>query len=63
MKTIQEIYPNVQYLILGLEEAPTTKKLHQQGFIQCKHPVNFGTIKTYLNDETIHIEECKGTTE
>lgn len=50
----------IRYIKYGIEECPTTKKLHHQGWIQWEKPVTLRTCKKLMCNEKIHLEICKG---
>lgn len=51
----------IQYMVAQLEECPKTQKLHIQGYCEFKSAMRINTIKKLFNDNTIHIEQRKGT--
>ena len=54
---------HIQYYIFGRERAPNTGTLHLQGYVEFKKLVSYKSIKKILNNNTIHIEERRGTQE
>ena len=54
---------HIQYYIFGKERAPNTGTLHLQGYVEFKKLVSYKGIKKILNNNTIHIEERRGTQE
>lgn len=52
---------DVQYIIIGLEECPKTKKFHLQGYCELKKKKTLMGIKKLFGDSTLHIENRKGT--
>lgn len=53
----------VRYAIYGEEVCPTTNKTHWQSYIELNSPQRMAAIKKMYNDNTIHIEERRGTRE
>lgn len=53
----------ITYLIMQLEEAPSTGIWHMQGYMQLKAPARYTQVKTILQDESIHLEKTKGLPE
>lgn len=51
----------VQYLVGQLEQCPTTQRTHYQGYIELKKTMRVAGLKKLLNDNTIHIENRRGT--
>lgn len=51
--------PKFEYLIIGFEECPTTKRKHIQGYIYFKNPRSFNSVKRLLGKA--HVEAAKGT--
>lgn len=64
-KNMSQIYEDnkdiIRYLCAGEEICPKTKKMHLQGWIQFERPKRFGGVKKVFDDDSIHIEFCKGT--
>lgn len=55
---------NIRYLVFQLEQCPTTKRLHLQGFIQFPAPLSLKGALTRVHDLfgcTAHVEKRKGT--
>ena len=52
---------NIHYYIFGKERAPNTGRLHLQGYVEFKTKVSFRAIKQAIGDNTIHIEQRRGT--
>lgn len=50
-----------KYLVVGKEVCPETKKVHYQGYLELSTQVSMKTLKTWLCQETVHIEHRKGT--
>lgn len=46
----------IDYGLFGEEYAPTTGKLHYQGYIEFKKPYSFSSVKRVLCDKTAHVE-------
>lgn len=46
----------VDYGIFGEELAPSTGKMHYQGYLEFKKPYSFASVKRILNDKTAHVE-------
>lgn len=53
--------PNQDYNIFGIEECPTTGKIHYQGYVEFDRPMDLNSIKKSLGTDKIHIEPRKGT--
>jgi len=51
----------IKYLVVGKEECPKTGKLHIQGYMSLSGGYALTTVKKWFNDNTIHIEACKGS--
>lgn len=49
-----------EYLIIGYEVCPKTKKRHIQGFVNLKKKVKFNTAKTLIGKKA-HLEAAKGS--
>lgn len=57
----RKLYDDIEceYLIVGEEICPKTKKVHWQGFIYFANARSFESVKKLL--DKIHVEICKGT--
>lgn len=51
----------IKYIIWQIEAAPTTGKLHAQGYLELVNPMSFSAIKKRLGDPQAHLEARKGT--
>lgn len=49
------------YMIYQLEECPTTKKLHYQGYMEFDDKITLNSLKKKMGDNEIHLEQRKGT--
>lgn len=47
---------SVKAFAFQIEETPTTKQLHAQGYILTKYRVRLSTVKNLLQDEAVHLE-------
>lgn len=56
----QYIHPEVRFVVIGEETAPTTGQVHWQGFIQFKTKKRLSWIKKYIS-AAAHFEPCAGT--
>lgn len=54
---------NIDYIIYQHEICPTTNKQHKQGYLVTTNKCAFKTVKSYFDDEKIHIERAIGTHE
>jgi len=52
-----------RYLIAGEEIAPTTGRLHWQAYIELHNPMRMNALKKLLMDNTVNIQERRGTRE
>lgn len=52
---------DVQYIILGVEVCPETKKKHLQGYCELRGKKTMSSIKSMFEDNGLHIERRKGT--
>lgn len=54
----------LKFAIYQAERCPETDKKHYQGYVELKKPMRFGQIKREIfNDESVHLEERRGTRE
>lgn len=53
----------LRYLILGEEICPTTGTTHWQAYMELFNPQRMTAIKRFFDDNTVHLEERKGTRE
>ncbi len=53
----------VQYIVFQREICPDTKKEHWQGYCELKSQMRMKAIKKMFNDNTLHIEDRKGSQE
>lgn len=51
----------IQYIIYGHEICPTSGREHWQGYCELKNAFSLTFVKNLFNDNTIHIEERRGT--
>lgn len=51
----------VSYAIYSLERCPTSGRLHMQGYLELHTPMKFGGVKKLLGDNSVHLENAKGT--
>lgn len=51
----------MKFLVYQLEKAPTTGKLHVQGYVQLKKKARMSTVKGILHHDDAHLETSKGT--
>lgn len=56
------INERIQYIIVGKEICPETKKEHYQGYLELTNPLSLGSMKKVFNDNT-HFEARRGTQE
>lgn len=56
-------HPDVQYAQFQLEECPTSKRLHLQGWMQLKTQLRIESIQRIFLGEKIHVEAIRGTPE
>ncbi len=52
---------NVQFIIIGEEICPDSKRDHLQGYCEVKNKMSLQKIKEMFDDWTVHIEKRKGT--
>lgn len=52
---------HIKYLCFGIEKAPTTGKIHYQGYIEVKTPMRISGIKNMMCDNSVHLEKRMGT--
>lgn len=57
-----ELHDAVKYLVCQVERAPTTGKLHLQGFLYLNHPRTMSSVERILGGHA-HIEVMHGTVE
>lgn len=50
----------VKYMIAQVEECPTTKRCHVQGYVELKEPMTILQVKKILHDDAMHLEKRKG---
>lgn len=50
---------NVKYGVYSVEECPSTGRIHNQGFFECRKAVTKDTVQRYLADRTAHVEPAK----
>lgn len=55
-----KLHDDIKYCAWQIEQCPTTKRFHIQGYIEFKKPMRFAAIKQMLGND-IHIERRKGT--
>ncbi|AXL65938.1 replication-associated protein [Spider associated circular virus 3] len=53
--------PQVRYVVAGLEVAPTSGRLHWQGYIELQHPATLVSCKNSLGTDKAHLEIRRGT--
>lgn len=53
----------MDYMIVGHEQCPKTKRWHWQGYVRFAEAKTFSAAKKALKNNNIHIETCKGTEE
>lgn len=53
----------IRYFIMGEEICPETKRTHWQSYIELNKVMRVAALKTLLNDNTVHVERCKGSPE
>lgn len=58
-----QINDRIRYAIYGVEECPTTGRVHWQSYIELYKPAKIGGIKKMYLDRGAHIEERRGTRE
>lgn len=58
-----ELPKGVRYAIHGEEICPESKKIHWQSYIELHKPMRYSQIKKLYNDDTVHIENRRGTRE
>lgn len=51
----------ILYLVYGVEQCPTTKKTHLQGFVSFKNRTTLSRAKSALGDSKAHLETKRGT--
>ncbi len=51
----------MRYLVYGMEVAPTTGRLHWQGFVQFLQPVRPSGVSKKLDMKGAHVERMRGT--
>ena len=52
---------HIKYYIFGRERAPNTGTLHLQGYVEFSRAMTYAAIKKALRDNTIHIEQRRGS--
>lgn len=50
----------ISYFVSGKEICPDTKKVHYQSYIEFSKTMSLTAIKKLVNDDTVHVEKCKG---
>lgn len=50
----------IRYLCVGQEICPSTKKVHQQGWIQLVNKKTLGGLRRLIGSRCIHLEPCRG---
>lgn len=53
----------IRYIGWGKETCPSTKKIHNQGWIQFINKKRIGGVKKILGSKQIHLETCRGSEE
>lgn len=53
--------PCIKYLVMQMEQAPTTNQVHWQGYVQFKQPKRWNYVKKLFKRNDTHIEVAKGT--
>lgn len=53
--------PVIKYLIMQLEQAPSTGQIHWQGYINFKQPKRWTYVKKLFDRNDTHVEVAKGT--
>ncbi len=62
VKSLTEDFADkIQYLVVGMEKAPTTGQLHGQGYLKTEKRIRRDPLKALLNLPEIHLEIMKGT--
>lgn len=51
----------IKFIIFQLEECPETKQFHLQGYCETVNPMRYPEIKLMLHEDSLHIEDRKGT--
>ncbi len=54
---------NVGFLVFQLEECPTTRRAHYQGYCELKKQLAFASVKRLLGDPGVHLAKRRGTAE
>lgn len=53
--------PRFRYCVYQAERCPETGNVHLQGYIEFNKAVGFGALKELCNDNTLHLEQRRGT--
>lgn len=53
----------MQYMVYQREQCPETLRLHWQGYLELARSSRLKTVKTILDDPTVHLEPRRGTRE
>lgn len=54
-------HPEIRFIIFQLERAPSSGRLHFQGYLELHQPSRATRLKTILGDPTVHVELAKGS--
>lgn len=60
--TPKALDPDLIYFIAGEERTKTTNKLHWQAYGEFHRLRTRSQIKKFFNDNTVHIQKCRGST-
>lgn len=52
---------DIKYMVYQREIAPSTKKIHYQGYVELARKLSMQSIKKLFNDPTMHIERRRGS--
>lgn len=63
MENIYKESKDIQYFVYQEEKAPSTCRIHWQGYCEFKKKVTMTAVKKIFGDNTIHCERRRGTQE
>lgn len=54
-------YDEISYMVYQKERCPTTGREHYQGYVELTNKIRLNRVKEIFNDNTIHLENRKGS--